>query len=96
MKAPSIRMPNSTWAPRGRQKLSAYPLSAPISTGRMVLGTTMATEFQNPALMPSQDTPVQTSLQAARQGSSVAFMGSAKSWPRRISSMVLKEVTSMM
>jgi len=55
----------------------------------------MATEFQNPPRTPSQLTPVQASLHAARQASKLMLDGSAKIWPRRISSMVLNEVVSI-
>jgi predicted protein tyrosine phosphatase len=46
--------------------------------GRSVLGTTMATEFQKPTRTPSHDTPVQTSLHAARQASSVDMLRQRK------------------
>lgn len=60
-----------------------------------VLGTTMATEFQKPPRMPSHCSPVQTVSQACAQGSSVTFTGSENRLPRRISSIGLKEVTSI-
>ena len=55
----------------------------------------MATEFQKPPRTPSQLTPVQASLQAARQASNDGADGKAKIWPRRISSMLLNEVVSI-
>ena len=72
------------------------PRAAPIAIGSTVLGTTMVTEFQKPVRTPSHDTPVQASLQAVRQASSVGTAGQANRWPRRISSMLLNEVASMM
>ncbi len=67
-----------------------------MTMGKIVLGTTMATEFQKPTRTPSHDTPVHTSLQAARQASVLGASGRAKRWPSRISSMLLNEVVSMM
>ena len=61
----------------------------------MTDGTVMATEFKKPPRMPSQLTPVQAWLQAAYQASSDGADGSAKIWPRRISSMLLNDVVSM-
>ena len=60
-----------------------------------MLGTVIATEFQKPARMPSQATPVQAPLQASLHGASVILTGSAKMLPSRISSIGLTEVTSI-
>src|SRR6059058_1797153 len=58
-----------------------------------VLGTVIATEFQNPVRTPSQAAPVHTAPQASRQGASVNACGSARMPPWRISAIGLNEVT---
>ena len=55
----------------------------------------MRSEFQKPTRMPSHSSPVQAALQAAIQGSTVRWPGQARMLPRRISSMVFKDVSSM-
>ena len=59
------------------------------------MGTRIRTEFQKPTLMPSHSSPVQASAQASIQGCKVSALGQARMLPRRTSSMVLSEVTSM-
>ena len=61
----------------------------------MTDGIRIRTEFQNPTLMPSHASPVQACDHALIQGSIVGEAGSATMLPTRISSMVLKEVTSV-
>src|SRR5690349_21663013 len=95
MKAPSSRTPNMTFAPFTRQKERAYPLMAPAMMDRITDGMRMRTEFQKPTLMPLHSRPVQADDQALIQASKVSVAGQATILPSRISSMGLREVTTM-
>jgi len=53
------------------------------------------TEFQNPGARPWQFRPVQALLQALTHASKLGACGKAKILPKRISGMVLSEVTTI-
>ena len=78
-----------------RHCASAKPLSAASAIEIVVAGTTMRTELQNPARMPSHSRPMQAEDQASAQAERSSACGSAKSEPARISSADFSEVESM-
>jgi hypothetical protein len=57
------------------------------------MGRGIRTEFQKPLESPSQLIPVQASAQALTHGWKVASSGGEKMLPRRISGIVLTDVT---
>src|ERR671912_1756821 len=62
---------------------------------RITDGIRMRTEFQKPTLIPLHSSPVQAEDHALVQASKVKVEGSATMLPSRISSIGLREVTTM-
>jgi hypothetical protein len=68
---------------------------APTMIEQITEGIRMRTEFQKPTLMPLHSSPVQAEDQALVQASNVSVAGRATMLPSLISSMGLREVTTM-